>query len=318
MMAEKIAAGWDGGGTKTRVCLKDAYGKDIAVCDFGPLNINGASEEVVRQSIRDAVQFMQRSCGKDMVCPELVIGMAGVSNRHATEFVEETVRQAGYQGHLQFLGDQEIALAGAITGHGAVLIAGTGSVCCGRDRNGKMFRVGGYGYLIDDPGSGYAIGRDILKSVVRAVDGRGRATCLKELVFQELKTDEVGGLITWLYSPATGKKEVAAMTRLLPEALRQGDETALAIAETAAEDLSEIVLAGWRKTGMEDGELALTGSILEHFDGIRESMAQRVHAVYPKIEIGFPKSDPAHGAAGIACKALTDGAALEVQRNPEK
>ena len=108
------------------------------------------------------------------------------------------------------------------------------------------------------------------------------------------------------------------MTRLLPEALRQGDETALAIAETAAEDLSEIVLAGWRKTGMEDGELALTGSILEHFDGIRESMAQRVHAVYPKIEIGFPKSDPAHGAAGIACKALTDGAALEVQRNPEK
>ena len=281
MMAEKIAAGWDGGGTKTRVCLKDAY-------------------------------------GKDMVCPELVIGMAGVSNRHATEFVEETVRQAGYRGHLQFLGDQEIALAGAITGHGAVLIAGTGSVCCGRDRNGKMFRVGGYGYLIDDPGSGYAIGRDILKSVVRAVDGRGRATCLKELVFQELKTDEVGGLITWLYSPATGKKEVAAMTRLLPEALRQGDETALAIAETAAEDLSEIVLAGWRKTGMEDGELALTGSILEHFDGIRESMAQRVPAVYPKIEIGFPKSDPAHGAAGIACKALTDGAALEVQRNPEK
>ena len=125
MMAEKIAAGWDGGGTKTRVCLKDAYGKDIAVCDFGPLNINGASEEVVRQSIRDAVQFMQQSCGKDMVCPELVIGMAGVSNRHATEFVEETVRQAGYQGHLQFLGDQEIALAGAITGHGAVLIAGT-------------------------------------------------------------------------------------------------------------------------------------------------------------------------------------------------
>ena len=81
MMAEKIAAGWDGGGTKTRVCLKDAYGKDIAVCDFGPLNINGASEEVVRQSIRDAVQFMQQSCGKDMVCPELVIGMAGVWRR---------------------------------------------------------------------------------------------------------------------------------------------------------------------------------------------------------------------------------------------
>ena len=68
MMAEKIAAGWDGGGTKTRVCLKDAYGKDIAVCDFGPLNINGASEEVVRQSIRDAVQFMQRCSSRTRSC----------------------------------------------------------------------------------------------------------------------------------------------------------------------------------------------------------------------------------------------------------
>ena len=249
---------------------------------------------------------------------ELVIGMAGVSNRHATAFVEQTVRDAGFRGHLQFLGDQEIALAGAISGHGAVLIAGTGSVCCGRDQSGTLFRVGGYGYLIDDPGSGYAIGRDILTAVVRAVDGRGRATCLKDLVFRELKTDEVRGLITWLYAPATGKKEVAAITRLLPEALKAGDEAALAIAEKATEDLADIVLAGWKKTGMEDGELALTGSILEHFDGIREGMAQRVHAVFPNIEIGFPRSDPAHGAASLACKALKHSDILGIQRNTEK
>lgn len=317
-MAVRIAAGWDGGGTKTRVCLTDEYGKELAVRDFGPLNINGASEEVVRQSIRDCVQFMQDTCGDAMECPELVIGMAGVSNRHATAFVEQTVRDAGFRGHLQFLGDQEIALAGAITGHGAVLIAGTGSVCCGRDQSGTLFRVGGYGYLIDDPGSGYAIGRDILTAVVRAVDGRGRATCLKDLVFRELKTDEVRGLITWLYAPATGKKEVAAITRLLPEALKAGDEAALAIAEKASEDLADIVLAGWKKTGMEDGELALTGSILEHFDGIREGMAQRVHAVFPNIEIGFPRSDPAHGAASLACKALKHSDILGIQRNTEK
>ena len=71
-MAVRIAAGWDGGGTKTRVCLTDEYGKELAVRDFGPLNINGASEEVVRQSIRDCVQFMQDTCGDAMECPTSV------------------------------------------------------------------------------------------------------------------------------------------------------------------------------------------------------------------------------------------------------
>ena len=42
----------------------------------------------------------------------------------------------------------------AVNGPGAVLIAGTGAVCFGRDAQGNSFRVGGYGYLIDDGGSG--------------------------------------------------------------------------------------------------------------------------------------------------------------------
>lgn len=303
-MSERIAAGWDGGGTKTRVCLVDEKGTEIALRDFGPLNINGASEEVVSTTVRDALQFMADTVGDLELVPEVVIGMAGVSNRNAGSFVEQAVRACGYEGHLQILGDQEIALAGAIQGHGAVLIAGTGSVCNGRDESGKPFRVGGYGYLIDDPGSGYAIGRDILSAVVRAWDGRGKPTCLTELVFRTLNIEDIRGLITWLYSPTTGKQGVASLARLLAEALQAGDETAMKIADQAARDLTDIVLAGWRKSGMKDGELALAGSILEHFDRIRERMTSEIHSVFPMIRIGSPRSDPAHGAARLALEKL--------------
>ena len=69
--------------------------------------------------------------------------------------------------------DQETALAGALGAPcGMVLIAGTGSICFGRDAVVKQPGSGGYGHKIDDEGSGYALGRDALAAVVRAQDGR--------------------------------------------------------------------------------------------------------------------------------------------------
>ena len=305
-MAEQLAAGWDGGGTKTRVCITDGTGAEIGVRDFGPLNINGASEAEVRGTIFHAVEFMRETAGGED-CAQTVIGMAGISNRNAVQFLENTLRDCGCTGKVKILGDLEIALEGAVSGHGGVLIAGTGSVLNGRDRAGHGFRVGGYGYLIDDPGSGYAIGRGILRCVVRAEDGRSPVTGLRDSVFRTLQISDIGELITWLYAPSTGRQEIAALARLLPQALEEGDHAAKEIADSAARELTEMVLAGWRKTGMQDGELALAGGILEHMTSIREGLISGVHAVFPDIRIGFPKSDPAHGAAKIARRMIETG-----------
>ena len=146
--------GWDGGGTKTEVLCLSLNGETLADAAFGPLNLNGADPERICATIRDSVAFMASQPGGLAACQALVIGTAGVSNRAAVTLVEQTVREAGYQGPLQLLGDQEIALAGAVRGSGAVLVAGTGSICCGRSAQGERARSGGYGHLIDDEGSG--------------------------------------------------------------------------------------------------------------------------------------------------------------------
>lgn len=302
-MDHRFYCGWDGGGTKTEVCLMNESGAVIASSAFGPLNINGASEDTVRRSVQDAVDFMASQTGGLAACGALVIGMAGASNQDAVRMMENAVRSAGYLGPLRILGDQEIALEGAIQGHGAVLIAGTGAICFGRDQAGNRFRVGGYGYLIDDGGSGYAIGRDILCATARAVDGRGEDTCLKASVFEALKVQDMGGIITWLYGPSTGKKEIAALAPLLLPALEAGDAVALSIAQKAASELSELILTGWRKTGMEDGELALTGSILTRFLPIRQMVENKIHAALPEIRILSPRGSAAQGAAMLALRA---------------
>lgn len=291
--------GWDGGGTKTEVCILNREGKTASQA-FGPLNVNGASRETVEKTVRDAVTYMRAQEEGLEGCSMLVIGMAGVSNRDAAQMMEQMVRAAGYAGPLRLKGDQEIALAGAIRGHGAVLIAGTGAICYGRDPQGNSFRVGGWGYLIDDGGSGYAIGRDILVAAVRAEDGRGKDTCLKQAVFEALNLQDIRGVITWLYAPGTGKKEIASLAPLLLPALKAGDEAALAIAKKAAEDLSELVLTGWRKNGMEDGEIAMTGSILNRFSPIRARTEERIRAVLSDVSIISPRFSPAQGAAMLA------------------
>ncbi len=297
-------AGWDGGGTKTAVCLINEEGTVCREAAFGPLNLNGASADTVRVTIQDALAFMQDTAGNLNACPALCVGMAGVSNRTASGFVTEALRSSGYTGTLLLRGDQEIALHGAIDGPGAILIAGTGSVLYGRDQEGRAFRTGGWGYLIDDAGSGYAIGRDILAACVRAYDGRLEKTCLLSMVLQQLSLSDIPGLITWLYAPGTGKAQIAALAPLLLTALATQDPVACRIADKAADDLCDMVTAGFASAGLAQGELALMGSIPAHYPQIRNRLHSRLASCLPALSLIHARRSPACGAAMLALEAM--------------
>ena len=295
-----LYCGWDGGGTKTEVCLTDETGRTLASAVFGPLNPNGASPEQVSETVKQCVLYMKEQAGTLADIGGLVIGMAGISNRAASALMENALASACWTGSFRLAGDQEIALAGAVDGPGMLLIAGTGSVCSGRDISGRPFRVGGYGYLIDDAGSGWAIGRDILAAVVRREDGRGPATVLTELVFEKLGFRTVGDLVTWLYAPETGKKDVASLASLLPAALDRRDPAAEAIARRAAEDLVELAETGWKKSRLSEGELAVTGSILLRIPAIRNMLEEHLSGTCPRLRVTEPRGTPAEGAAKMA------------------
>ncbi len=206
--------GWDGGGTKTEVYCMDDTGACIADECFGPLNFNGVPRERVEQTVRDSLSFMNSLPGGLNACKALTIGMAGASSLKATQDMNDLVRAGGFTGKLDVIGDHVIALAGAIRGAGAVLVAGTGAVCRARSSSGESYGVGGYGYLIDDLGSGYAIGRDILASVARADDGRAALTCFTDMVFKRLGITNIREMITWLYSP--GRRRTCTAPPHLP------------------------------------------------------------------------------------------------------
>ena len=292
--------GWDGGGTRTTVCAMDMDGNVTAEAAFGPLNPTGAARKSVEDTVRGCVGFMKGLPGGLAACGGLTVGMAGISSQKAANDVETLIRQSGYLGPLRLTGDGDAALAGAVEGPGAVLIAGTGSVCYGRDGDGNLFRAGGYGHLLGDAGSAYAIGTAILRAVTRAFDGCAPKTCLTEAVLRELGLASPPDLIGWAYAPGADKTRFAALAPLLIPALGQNDAAAKDIERQAARDLADLATAVWRKAGLCAGELALAGGVLTRFEGVRAQVTDLLHGSLPLAEIRPPRRGAAHGAALLA------------------
>lgn len=301
----KYAAGLDGGGTKTAVTIVDETGKTVKTSASGAINYNGQDEESVGASLQEIMESIALACGGIENCAEICIGAAGVSNPSVASRLTGHVRGFGYDGGLHIIGDHETALYGAhLKAYGMILIAGTGSIGLGKNEAGQSHRTGGFGHLIDDEGSGYAIGRDLLAAVVQAHDGRIPDTVIKELVYGQLGIGSVQDIVGFVYDKHRNKKDIAALAPLLSEACAAGDKAAMRIAEKSAESLLQLVIPVAETLSLQEGSLAMAGSVLLKNGFIRSIFQEKLCSRYPKMECITPKSDASMGAALIALNRL--------------
>lgn len=278
---EKYVIGIDGGGTGSKGIVSDMNGQILNRFRGGATNYNGGRKEDIDANIfrllDDAI------CGRRITdCQAICIGSAGVGNPDAVSFIKEAVKSKGFKCPVHITADSVTAHAGALNAReGVVLIAGTGTICFGRKNTGEAMRTGGYGHLIDDEGSGYDIARRMLRAVVRAADGRGPETILRELVFRQLQISELGEMIGWLYQKDRTKKEIAYLAVLLGEALEAEDAVAREIVEEVAEALVEIsspVVDFFDKRTV----VALSGSVLKFNKKIQETYILKMQQKYPQ------------------------------------
>lgn len=293
--------GLDGGGTKTKVCICDLNGREVQTFLVGALNYNSTEKSELINTLASIVQVIRELPGGVRSCKGICISAAGVSNREAREFILNAFINQGFQCELHIVGDQEAALYGAFEKpEGIVLISGTGSICFGRNKEGISHRTGGYGHLVDDEGSGYAIGRDILKVAVQSCDKRIKNSVLLELVLEELKCTTVEEIIAFIYQPNWNKAKIAALSPLLLKALAYGDESAYQIMNHGVDELLWLVNTTVQVLNLYEGNLALLGGILTHYEPMRELLISKLSMTIPDLKIVSPKFDSATGAALIA------------------
>ena len=284
-------AGIDGGGTHTRLELRDMENRFLRRGEFGPFNLNAIGETAFRALLREVFVW----CGDMSDCARLCIGAAGVSNPRVKEILAEELDQADFRGTWKLCGDQEIALRGAMDGPGVVLIAGTGSICFGKNEAGETARCGGYGHLIDDGGSGYALGRDVLGCAVRCLDGRAKDTgILREVC------DRLGGaenIVPFVYDPQTDKAAIAKFSAIAVELADLGDLEALRILCHGAEELAQLVRAVQEQLSLSHCRIALLGGLLEIDNGYRQVVAEALRSFGTVIA---PAHNALWGAAQMA------------------
>lgn len=295
----KVTAGIDGGGTKTTAELRALNGDILCRKTFGAFNLNSIGAERFT-ALLDEIAAWLREQGE---CVSLCIGGAGISNPEMGRLVSDAMERADLS-CWRLVGDQEIALYGALEGKpGCALIAGTGSICFGRNTAGETARAGGWGHLIDDRGSGYALGRDALENLVRSWDGRQAPSVLTRLLEEAgLNSREV--LIDRVY---TGdKSRVAAFAILVEQAAQKGDGAALAILRRNAAALGQLVKAVTQRLHMERGETALLGGLLVNDTILRRETVAWLERELPQVTPVSPKQDAAAGAAMMAADLLKD------------
>lgn len=299
-----LVIGIDGGGTHTRAAVVDAALRLYGQAKGPGGNPSAVGWETTAQVLQEVIRAALNSAGisaGDVAA--LGIGLAGApGNRHA-ERLRAVLEPLLPGAALALSSDLEIALVGAHGGRqGMLLEAGTGSGAWGIGPSGQTVRVGGWGYLIGDEGSGYAIGSAGLRAVMHAYDGRGPATRLTQDLLAALDLPDPEALIRWLYRGETFQPgSLAALAPLVCNAARDGDAAARRIVAQATEDLVLQVEATLRALGQESAPLALAGSLLTAPDSfLAEQFAAALARRLPQIPLVNAQHPPVIGAALLA------------------
>jgi glucosamine kinase len=227
--------GIDGGGTRTTVVVADAHGGEL-LRQRGPAGIVDPRDP--EGSARALVERVRESLDRAAVrapVAALCAGLAGVGDAGVRERVRRAIEQAGVAARVEVTGDSEIALEGAFHGGaGILLIAGTGSNAIGRGEDGRLARCGGWGMIVGDEGSGYAMGRAALTAALRGTDGRGAPTRLLPELLARLGLDDPHQIPSWAGRAA--KSQIAALVPVVVRLAGEGDEPSLQVLRDAARE----------------------------------------------------------------------------------
>lgn len=235
--------GIDGGGTKTSAVVADERGTILGQVTVGPSNPNG--RDIAR--ISEVLQTVKRqlaSYAGDWQDAVVFAGIAGISHPHKHRELFACLQDVFCEvSQLTLDHDGMNALASVTFGDpGVIQIAGTGSLTFGIGKQEKRCRIGGWGYLLGDEGSGFDLGRRALIHVMKAYDGRGSTTVLTELALRKWNLGSPEDLIPHVYG-SEFRETIASFTYELYQAVENGDDVARGVIEVAAEELATSILS---------------------------------------------------------------------------
>ena len=283
--------GVDGGGSGTRALVQRLHGEALGSGEAGPSALQQGIPQAwdnVLLAIRRAFEAAGVALPAWSRCA-LGAGLSGVS--HAPWREAFVARDPGFA-VLHAETDAFAMLVGAHGGQpGAILIAGTGSVAEALRADGSRATVGGWGFRVDDEGSGGWLGLQAVRHGLAAFDGRAGTGPLARRVWMHCG-DERESLLEWC--ARAGQFEFAQLARAVFEC-EAADPAAALLLQQATAALEELALAIDPRGRLP---LAVAGSI-------GERLAPRMRP-WVRSRIVEARAGAAEGALMLARGALKE------------
>jgi len=277
--------GVDGGGTQCRARLADRSGRVLGEGVGGPANIRLGVDSGFAAALTAAGQCLaeaglgEEALGRAIAC----LALAGATE--PTELAAARSRRLPFR-HTVITSDAHAACVGAHGGRdGGVIIAGTGSVGWAIV-DGRQHRVGGWGLTLSDEGSGAWLGREALRQVLWAHDGRIPSTALLARLFDEFDADPYA-VVRW--AATASPAEFGQLAPAVVEHAAHGDAVAVELLRGAAQHIDALAA---RLIALGADRVALVGGLAPHLEAWLAPETRR--------HLAMPEGDALAGALQLA------------------
>ena len=297
----------DAGGSKTAVWLVDLT-KAEGDCVVGrgrstagnPLSVG--FEEATR-AITEAVARAHDDAGRRVLTAgRAILSIAGARERGLGRQFGEWGRAAGLAKEVAIVSDVlPVLAAGTPECCGVALISGTGSVAFARGADGRTALRGGWGYLLGDEGSGFAIGRAALQHTLEVLQASAPGTALSDAVLDALKVKSVRELTAAIYKNSDPRATIAAIAPLVAGVAERGDATARAVLSACAGSLAELVRRAAAAVDLDEGpfSLAAAGGVFTGVKQLQDELVAELKRLGLKCELQLV-DNPLRGCVRLA------------------
>lgn len=291
----KYYLGIDGGGTKTAFALADTNGNVLKETTLGATNPNDVGFDQTYTTLKKGIETV--CCGYPYHFISAFAGLAGCSSAENMPKIRDYLSQFGFA-KANNHNDAWNAVSAALGNEdGIVVIMGTGSIAYAKSGT-YLRRIGGYGYLFGDAGSGFAIGKDVILAALQEEDQSGEKTLLHGYVKEMCGSDTVLGSIDHFYKE--GKREIARYAPLAFKAYEKEDVVAKRIIWNNLSAIASLIKAGCKTVDTNPIIITLCGGLTAAEAIILPILHTLLESETRRYEIKVCKQPPVYGALRLA------------------
>jgi N-acetylglucosamine kinase-like BadF-type ATPase len=203
--------------------------------------------------------------------------------------------------------------AGSERGWGVAVVGGAGINAVGVHPDGREERFLGIGEMSGDWGGGWAVAVAALGAAVRAGDGRGQPTALRDIVAATFGADVEAVAIAADRGEIT-ERQLFDFAPVVFQAATDGDGVAVSIVHRLADEVVSFAGALLRRMQLTDSDtdVVLGGGTLQSGNALLwQRIDEQVHALAPAVRLSVLNVPPVVGALASALTlAGADAAAV--------